>query len=506
VTGVHTFTLGDVLREHRRSRPHVTAVVDGDVRLTYAELDDRVNQVAQGLVLAGVGAGDRILWLGQNSFRVLELLFAAAKLGAIVCPANWRQTADELRFVVDDLDPAVVVWQEDEIGAAVAAARTPDARTWIQHDATGPGSYEDLVRGGKTEDPDVDVDPGSPVLALYTAAFDGRPNAALLSHDAILSHDLAIALVRQVEAGFSYLNAGPLFHVATMFFCTATAHLGGTNVFLARFDAEMACQLIERERCQAMLLLPPMVQEIAAVNADGRYDLSSLRSPRISEAWDQMVTLDTSPWGRALGGYGQTEAAGILTFSAFGIGGLGTHGRPSPFVTVRIVDPDGVEVPTGEVGEIVARGRHLMTGYFNRPELNARRQAGGWHHTGDLGRREDDGTITFIGPAMRMIKSGAENIYPAEVERCLATHPAVAECAVIGVPDPTWGQTVKAIVVAAPGAAPSVDELVDHCRAHIASYKRPRSVELVDAIPRSGFVPDYAALDERFGGGGYPML
>jgi long-chain acyl-CoA synthetase len=195
---------------------------------------------------------------------------------------------------------------------------------------------------------------------------------------------------------------------------------------------------------------------------------------------------------------------GMATFALLGAGGLGAHGRPSPLVDVRVVDGDDREVPTGETGEIVVRGSTVMNGYWNRPGLNAQRARNGWHHTNDLGRYEADGTFTFVGPKTRMLKSGAENIYPAEVENCVKSHPAVADCAVIGVPDHTWVQSVKAIVVREPGARVTAEEIVEHCRARIASYKKPRSVEFVDALPRRGFAVDYDELDRRFGGGGYP--
>jgi long-chain acyl-CoA synthetase len=217
-----------------------------------------------------------------------------------------------------------------------------------------------------------------------------------------------------------------------------------------------------------------------------------------------MITVDTSPWASRPAGYGQTEVMGMLTFNAVGGPAQGTAGRPSPVSQVRIVDPDGKEVPSGEVGEIVARGPTVMTGYHDRPEVNAERQAGGWHHTNDLGRREPDGSISFVGPKTRFIKSAAENIYPAEVEGCIARHPAVAEAAVIGVPDPIWTQSLKAVVVLRKGASATAEDIIEHCRANIASYKKPRSVELVDRLPREGFAVDYDALDERYGGGGYP--
>lgn len=505
---LHALTLGDVLREHRRSRPGQTATVCGGHRATYGELDARVNRLAHALAGAGVGEGDRILWLGQNCHRLLECLLAAAKLGAMFCPANWRQSAAEMAFVIDDLAPRVVVWQETEIGDAVraarATARAAQGARWVRHDADGEGSYEALLARASEGDPEVPVDPASPVLLMYTAAFEGRPNAAMLSHTALWAQSLVMANVQRVDAGYVYLNSGPLFHIATFMTTLATFQSGGTNVFVRRVEAEELCRIIEAERCTGAFLLPPTIDQIVEANRDRRYDLSSLRTFRGRPEWEAMVSLDDSPWGRAPGGYGQTEATGMMTLVCAGPPGAGAHGRASPVVQLRIVDPDGNEVPPGEVGEIVGRGPTMMNGYWNRPELNAARQAGGWHHTGDLGRREPDGTVTFIGPKTRIIKSAAENIYPAEVEGCIRSHPAVADVAVIGVPDPVWTQSVKAIVVLRAGMTASAEEIIEHCRARIASYKKPRSVEFVDALPRKGLGIDYDALDARFGGGGYP--
>jgi long-chain acyl-CoA synthetase len=217
-----------------------------------------------------------------------------------------------------------------------------------------------------------------------------------------------------------------------------------------------------------------------------------------------MVTVDDSPWARKPAGFGQTEVMGMLTLNAWGGDAIGSSGRPSPMAMVRIVDPDGNEVGTGDVGEIVARGPTVMNGYLGRGDLNAERLAGEWHHTNDLGRREEDGSLTWIGPKGRLIKSAAENIYPAEVEGALQKHPAVQEAAVIGIPDKTWGQSVKAIVVVREGHDLTEDEVIEHCRVLIASYKKPRSVEFVDHLPRDGWAIDYDTLDARFGGGGYP--
>ena len=450
-----------------------------------------------------------MLWLGQGSFRVQELLIATARLGAMLCPANWRGTEEELAFAIDDLEPTVVIGQRADVGDTVLAARrraTHQPAAWLDHDVEdGDEGYESLLAAHEPAPVDPDVSPDDPLLLVYTAAFSGRPNAAMLSHRALIAQGMLLADYTEVGPDDAYLCAGPLFHVGTLMFALAALVTGGANVFVRRNDGEAIARAIAEERCTGGYVVGPMVDGVAEANADGRYDLTCFRGHRGHPAFDAMVSPDRSRWGRRSGGYGQTELMGMATFTLLGRDGIGGHGRPSPLVAVRVVDPDGEDVPVGATGELVARGVTVMNGYWNRPEENARRRVDGWHHTGDLGRYEVDGTITFVGPLGRMLKSGAENIYPAEIEGCLRTHPAVADAAVIGVPDPTWVQNVKAVVVLRPDVEVTEDELVEHCRAHLASYKKPKSVELVDALPRTEAGPvDYAALDEAFGGGGYP--
>ncbi len=515
---LHTTTLGDVLREQKRSRPLEVAVVDEQTRLTFAQLDERVNRLTDALLTDGVEPGDRILWMGQNSFRVFEAFLAAAKLGAALCPVNWRQSSAELAFVLEDAAPRVVLWQEDEVGDAVRAARAAladagradtaptDTARWIQHDADAdaPDGYERFLANGAAGDHDLDVDPAWPVLQMYSSATSGRPNGALLSHTGFLDQAVIQAWLMELDHSFVYLASGALFHIWTFQNMVNAFVLGGNIVFTAKADAEEMCRLIDAERCTHAMILQPTIEKILEVNADGRYDLSSLRHNSGVPAWQEMTSRDDSPYAHNPNGYGQTEVMGMFTYNALAPGALGTHGRPHPLIQVRIVDPDGAEVPDGQVGEIVARGPTVMAGYWNRSEENAYRQAGGWHHTRDLGRREPDGTISFVGPATQMVKSAAENIYAAEVEGALNSHPAVKESAIIGVPDPKWVQNVKAIVVLHDGQRATADELIDYCRARIASYKKPKTVEFTDALPRAGFAIDYRALDERYGGGGYP--
>ena len=508
-------TLGDVSREHRLTNTGRIAVVDGDLRLTYDELDARATRLANALARSGVGPGSRVLWLGQNSFRVLETLIACGKAGAILCPANWRQSAAELEFVIADLDPAVVFWQDQEVGDAARMARksAASAATWIQHDTQAADGYESYLAAADAADADCGVDPASSVLALYTAAFGGQPNAALLSHTSALTQSYLLARAMQIDHTTVALHAAPLFHMAAYMWLLPTFAFGGVNVFVARVDAEEVCRVIEAEQVATGFVLPPTVAQILELNADGRFDLSSYRASELSDPrWVAMTSADNSPFGRRFGGYGQSEVMALATYNSIGPRGSGSHGRTSPAARVRIVTPDLPHPTDGgltdagvaEAGEIVVRGPIVGNGYWNRPELTEYRRRGGWWHTGDLGRREPDGSITFIAPMSRMIKSAAENIYPAEVEACLEAHPEVQEAAVIGLPDERWVQTVQAIVVLRSGSQVTAADLIEFCKSGIASYKKPKSVVFVGALPRVNGAKDYDTLDQAYGGGNYP--
>jgi acyl-CoA synthetase (AMP-forming)/AMP-acid ligase II len=505
-------TLADVLRSYARSRGDALCLGDGDVRLSWKDADRRTNRVANALRAAGVERGDRVLWLGQNSFRLQELLLACAKLGALFCPANWRQSTDELAFVIDDLSPRIVIGQRAEVGEATdaACARATTGARCLWHDDDGPDGYEAFVADGSLSDDDPDRDGASddPLLLVYTAAFTGRPNAAILSSRALLAQGALMAPWQGIDEHSVFLNSGPLFHIGTFMPNLSAFAMGGANVFVARSDGEAICRAIASFGCTSGFLVGPMVDAVVVANADLGLDLSTFRGHRGNADFDAMVQPDASVWGRNAGGYGQTEVMGMATFNLLAGArpgdGEGTHGRPSPLVQIRVVDEDDHEVPAGTVGEITVRGATVMNGYWNRDELNAERSRNGWHHTNDLGRYELDGTFSFIAPKGRMLKSAAENIYPAEVENAVRAHPAVADCAVIGVPDDTWVQSVKAIVVTTEGETVTEAEVIEWCRSRLASYKKPRTVAFVDALPRAGFFVDYEALDEQFGGGNYP--
>jgi long-chain acyl-CoA synthetase len=498
---LHSFTLGDVVRDNARSLPLVEAIVCGAHRATYAEVEERVNRVAVVLDELGVQTGDRVVWIGLNCHRLLELVYACAKVGAVATPINWRLTPAEYAGVIADVAPTVVLTSGDadfaDVNRATAEA-APEATVLVHDD----GTYEDRLAAVEPRDIERDVDDELPVLQIMTAAFQGRPKGAVLTSRGIVVQDLVLAGVGLVEPGREvYLGAGPMFHIGVLLKTFSIFHWGGTNVVIARTDAEEICRLVAAERCTSAYVFPPTMRQMVELAREDGVDLSSLRDTvggvppdDLADEW-YALTSCTPPEQRGAVGYGTSETVGMVTFEGRLPRGTGPFGRTSPAVALRILDPDGVEVPPGEIGEMVVRGPQVMAGYHGLEPMDPN----GWRHTGDLGRREDDGSITFLGPNQDMIKSAMENIYPVEVENALRQHDAVKDACVIGIPDPDFGQAVLAVVERVPDASVEPEALIEFVRGRIASYKKPKEVVFVDELPRAGFFVDRAAVKAKHG-------
>jgi len=522
VAGAHEYTIGDMAAELAQHYPRATATVCGDVTHTHAELFERATRLASGLSADGVGPGDRLLWLGQNCHRLLETLVAASLLGASVCPVNWRLSVPELRFIYADLEPAVAFIQAVDAppDAKAFVGQLPAGQRAYYYDGDGAGSYEALLARGPasvgpagpagpaaTSGPDLpDVAGRAAVLIIYGMAWDGDPNGSMLSSDNLLLHAAVQADLQEIDRDTVLLASGPLFHIGMWQTLIPVWMYGGTLVMAADADAARTAELIDAHRVTLGYLMPPTAEKILALPTVDDYDLSTLRSSLPVPGWADRVRPDTSPWAAVLGRvYGQTEVGGSMAYGALGYAAAYRMcGRPAPGYRTRIVGPDERPAAVGQVGEIAVRGPYVNLGYWNRPELNRARWRGGWWHTGDLGFIDQDGILVFVGPRGRLVKSGAENIFPAEVERVLESHPLIREAAVIGQPDPTWGQNVVAVVVA---SGPLTEgEVIDHCRAHLASYKKPKVVIFrAEPLPRSAAgAKSHAPLDAEYGGGGYP--
>jgi long-chain acyl-CoA synthetase len=486
-----------------------TAVVSEDgERYTYQQLDERSTRLANHLGGRGMAFGDRILWIGQNSFRLLELLLAASKIGACVCVANWRNTAEEMRYVLQDFDPSLVFWQQEELQLTpVELQVAAPAAQWFQHDHERGATYAALLDASSAADDERQLPGDLPLLALYTAGFEGRPRAALLCSDNLLALSMTAMNLRQFHAEDRCLVTAPAFHVVAYQDVLATLFSGGMTVWLPRIDTARICELIERERCTRAFLFGLTKEQMVEHNRTARHDLKSLKSGPASDEWNQMVTIDRTGYnGGYPGVYGQTEISGPAIFEAIAPPSLGNAGRSAPLVAVRIWDESGSELPDGEVGEIVVRGPLVMLGYHDDEPGTKRMQAEGWRRTNDLGRREADGSISFVGPKGRMLKSGVENIYPIEVEQGIRSHPAIRDSAVIGVPDERWVQSVMAIVCLEADASLTAGDLIAYCRQRLAGYKVPRSVVFAEELPRKDGSIDYESLDAEHGGGNYPGL
>jgi long-chain acyl-CoA synthetase len=418
-------------------------------------------------------------------------------------PCNIRWSAAEITYALNDSGSTLLL--VDETFRAMAESIRGQAGTLRELIYCGDGAapagmldYETLVR---TTDPVPDVLRRGDDLAgiFYTGGTTGFPKGVMLSHLNLCTSGLGALAEGLSTPGGTYLHVAPMFHLADM--AAASAHLfeGNTHTVLAAFNPPAVLDTIERDRVTHVLLVPTMIQMLVDHPAMQQpRDLSSLRvvlygaSP-IAEAVlvRAMAALPGVSFAQA---YGMTELSPIATVlpgrfhtpEGRKLGKLRSAGRASFHNEVRIVDVNDVEVPRGTVGEVVVRGSNVMQGYWKQPELTAQALRGGWMHTGDGAWMDDDGFVFIADRLKDMIITGGENVYSAEVENALAQHPAVASCAVIGVPDEKWGESVHAVVVRKPGQEPAAEDLIGHCKALIAGYKCPRSVEFIDALPLSG--------------------
>ncbi len=484
--GVHDVTIGDLFARNARLHGARTALVCGDVRLSFAELDRWTGSIAAALGSLGVGRGDRVAVLAQNCHWSFGVYGGAAKVGAITVPLNWRLAVDELATIVDDAAASVVI-----VDASFAdAAKTLSARgarvVALRRGAAGAPGLEDLVERSSPLAAADTVESDDVFALIYTAAVDGRPRGAMLTHANVLAANLQVIAPLHLTTADVYLHVLPLFHVTDLGLALAALHAGGGNVILPRFEPALVLDAIARERATIIGEFAPMLARLLEEQRRAPRDVSSLA---------HLLGLDrpdTIRDGEQLFGatfwvpFGQTETTGVVTLAPFSER-PGSSGREGLMAPVRIVDESGRLCRPREVGEVVARGPMIFQGYWRQPDVNAYTHRGGWHHTGDLAYLDEDGYLFYVERKgdKELIKPGGENVYPAEVERVILEHPSVKEVSVIGVPDPEWGEAVKAVCALREGTSATADEIIEHVRARIASYKKPKHVAFVAALPRS---------------------
>jgi len=474
-----------VLRLHATNSPDRAALVDGATRLTYGELDERVNRLATALAGQGVKPGDRVALMLRNCHQYLELQWAIMRLGAVAVQIGYRLKAPEVAFILGNSEPAALFYQsvdEETVRAAVAEAALPHLRTI----PIGP-KYEALLARG---DPRAVPRPPREAagVMIYTSGTTGCPKGASRGFKESFHESVADFITKVgIRADERHLCVCPLYHSAAPAFCAFIFALGGTVVVMEHFEAEAVLATIAAEKITSAFLVPTMLARLAAV--PDAYDTHALRWLASGAAPLPTATARDveARFGRILYNfYGATET-GLVTLACPGehTARPGTIGRPLSGNEIRLYDDAGREVPPGDVGEIYVRNSMLVAGYHGNPEATRSAMRDGFFSVGDMARADADGYYYLADRKIDMVISGGVNIYPLEIEQRIHAHPAVMECAVVGVPDPEWGESLRAFVVARPGQAVTGDEVRAFCKQALANYKCPKDVVFLETLPRN---------------------
>jgi O-succinylbenzoate-CoA ligase len=488
--------LGLLLAKRASLSPRLEGLVEVELgrRFTFAELNARANQTANTLLALGVRPGDRVALLLMNGAEFIESFFAVAKIGAIVVPLNWRLVADELAFILKDSGATVLVYG-GEFRAPVAELepRGTAVRAWLHvggddtRDAFAR-SYAALQSDAPADEPAIGADGADDLYIMYTSGTTGLPKGAVHTHESALWASLTIGMTADVRYRDRYVIVLPLFHVGALTPLTGNVHRGVTSFVMRAFDPVRLFETVAAERVTVLLAVPAMLNFMLQVPDLERFDCSSLRWI-MSGAAPVPVTLIEAYAKRGIEihqVYGLTESCGpaCLISPEDAIAKAGSTGKAFFHTDVRVVDEAGAEVPPGQVGEVIIRGRHVMKGYWNRPDATAETIRDGWLHSGDLATVDAEGYVYIADRKKDMIISGGENIYPAEIENVILSHPKVREVAVIGQASAKWGESPLAIVVRK-DASLTEEEVVAHCQGRLARYKQPRGVRFIDEIPRN---------------------
>ena len=480
----------DWIAHHAKMRGEKTAVIDVsfDKRVTYGAWDERIGRLASYLRNAGVVPGERVATLASNCMEMLEVQFACARIGAIFLPLNIRLTFPELEFIGSDAGISYLIYTaEFDVLAKQLEAALKLKGTLCVGDA-----YDAAVaRSDKLADPHI-MQFTDPSTIMYTSGTTGRPKGATITHLMTFINCVNLGLPARVTPDTVHINVLPLFHSAGLnCYTNPVLHAGGTVVLMQPFDAAKFLQHVSD--CSLgithMFGVPSIYQFLADAPGFETADLSRLKIAGVGGAPMPLETIRV--WQNRgvslLQGYGMTETSPgcVCLDAADAARKIGSSGKALLHAEVKIVDSTGRDVKPGEIGEIWVRGPNITPGYWNRPEANASSFTDGWLHTGDLAREDDEGFIYIVDRSKDMYISGGENVYPAEVEDALSQHPAILECAIIGVPDARWGETGLAVVALKAQATATEADILAHCRERLAKYKCPAHIVFVEAIPRN---------------------
>jgi fatty-acyl-CoA synthase len=468
-----------------RAKP---ALICGERRLSFVELDTLAARMAGLLAAKGIGHGDRIAVLLKNGIEFCALYHAVARLGAVLCPINWRLAAPEIAFILEHSEARLLVFDAEFNDAVDALPALPALRHHLLFGGDGDIPAEIADHAPFTAP--CPAGPDDPLLLVYTSGTTGRPKGAILSQAHMFWSSATMAYTLDYHRGDVGLIPVPLFHVGGLSFATLFVHIGATAVLMPAWEADAALALIGREGINHFFAVAAMLEGLAQAPGYQDADLSSLRWAMSGGAPVpvELIHRFAERGIPVIQTYGATETAGpaVVVDIPNAVAKAGAAGLPFFHTDLRIVDETGAALPANQPGEIHIRAPHVSAGYWRDDEATAQAFDGAWFRSGDIGRIDADGYLWVLDRKKDLIVSGGENVYPAEVERVLAGHPAIAEIAVIGAPDPRWGETVCAVVVPAAGAAPTLEALARHCAGSLARYKHPRKLVIRDTpMPRN---------------------
>jgi acyl-CoA synthetase (AMP-forming)/AMP-acid ligase II len=494
--------LHDFLDYWARERPNGEFAVQGSRRLTYREALAQVNGLASACVDTGLQIGDRIAVLGKNSLEYVLLYYGASKAGVVPVPLNYRLAPPEWCYIINDAQAKLLIAASEYVAAVDGIRRElKTVERFVAINASGALGWEEYRHWGSaqpTQFPDRHITADTVLYQVYTSGTTGHPKGAVLTHGAVTANMAQLGLVLKREPGDHCLIVAPLYHAAA----AVTAFFGvsqGASLYIQEdFIPAEVVRALSEERIVYATLVPAMIQAcLVAVPHVAEYHYPDLRligygaSPIAEQTLRRAVEVFKCDFVQV---YGMTETTAALTCLLPSDHQqaltekpelLLSAGRPVVGTEIRVVDEHDRPLPNGTIGEIIARGPQIMRGYWNRPAESTEALRGGWMHSGDAGMIDDEGYVYVQDRVKDMLVSGGENIYPRVVEGVLFQHPAIADAAVIGVPDPQWGETVKAIVVLRQGALATGEEVIDFCRGKLGGFERPRSVDFVEALPRN---------------------
>lgn len=488
--------IGDIPRLNASRRPDKTALIMDDQQLTFKQLNDRANRLAHGLVSLGVGPGDRVALMAENCLEFVIVNYAAAKCGAVLVPVNFRFKKNELVYVVNDSEPSVLLYGP-EFPALIEAARADFAMPvqLVAISGEGPDSgrtMKGLLDAGSTTEPAVAVDPYSPAVIMYTSGTTGVPKGVLFSHNAYFNLYSGLVIEGNMTSNEMVMVGMPLFHNGGLNGQLQPAlMMGNTAVIMSRgFDPDYVLDTVARYRITMVLWVPTQLAMLVHHPHKDKYDVSSMQkiwygsspiTPTILSASQEFFSAGFYQW------FGQTETGMLSVLKPEDHKEYGhCTGREMFNAEMRIVDGQGSEVAPGEVGEVISAQKPLgMIGYHKKDKATSETIRDGWIHTGDLARAEGLGYFTIVGRSKEMIISGAENIYPKEIEDVISSHSRIREAAVIGIPDDIWGESVCAVCVPEPGNRLKEADIIEYCADRLSGYKKPKKVIFMDELPKN---------------------